>query len=157
MLKRNAVLVEAGQRATDIFWVQHGCLRVAIWENDDEQNIRFGYPGNIITALDSHFTDQATHFSISAIRETVIRRLGKKEFLDFIHSDTQWYTLWQQSLQGLILQQMEREHDLLINDPVKRYHRVLERSPQLFQEVPAKYIANYLRMTPETLSRIRKS
>ncbi|MEO0734297.1 MAG: Crp/Fnr family transcriptional regulator, partial [Bacteroidota bacterium] len=33
--------------------------------------------------------------------------------------------------------------------------RVLARSPRLFQEIPAKYIANYLRMTPETLSRIR--
>jgi hypothetical protein len=56
-----------------------------------------------------------------------------------------------------VLQQMERERDILTSSPLERYKRVLERSPQLFQEIPNKYIASYLRMTPETLSRIKKS
>jgi hypothetical protein len=57
----------------------------------------------------------------------------------------------------MIIGQLEREVDLLTNDPAERYRRVLNRSPRLFQEVPAKYIANYLRMTPETMSRIKKT
>ena len=60
-------------------------------------------------------------------------------------------------LEELFAQQIEREIDILTHSPVERYKRVLERSPQLFQEIPAKYIASYLRMTPETLSRIQKS
>jgi hypothetical protein len=60
-------------------------------------------------------------------------------------------------LESLITQQIEREIDLLITSPSERLNRVLERSPNLFQEVPLKYIASYLRMTPETLSRIRNS
>jgi hypothetical protein len=58
-------------------------------------------------------------------------------------------------LEDLVLQQLEREKDLLINAPAERYERVLKRSPKLFQEVPNKYIANYLRMSPETLSRLK--
>ncbi len=57
----------------------------------------------------------------------------------------------------LIYEQLEREKDILIHSPRKRYERVLKRSPQLFQEIPHKYIASYLRMSPETLSRIKKS
>ncbi|HEU5148245.1 MAG TPA: Crp/Fnr family transcriptional regulator, partial [Chryseosolibacter sp.] len=60
-------------------------------------------------------------------------------------------------LESLITQQIEREVDLLIHSPAERLKRVLERSPNLFQEIPLKYIASYLRMTPETLSRIRNS
>jgi CRP-like cAMP-binding protein len=52
---------------------------------------------------------------------------------------------------------MERENDLIIYSPQKRVERVFKRSPQLFQEIPQKYIASYLRMTPETLSRILKN
>jgi len=63
---------------------------------------------------------------------------------------------WQRILEQLIYQQFEREIDLLTASPVERYKRVLARSPQLFQEIPGKYIASYLRMTPETLSRIKK-
>jgi lipocalin len=56
-----------------------------------------------------------------------------------------------------VYQQIEREKDILTASPRERYLRVLKRSPQLFQEIPDKYIANYLRMSPETLSRMKKS
>ena len=65
--------------------------------------------------------------------------------------------MWTSMLEELVLQQIEREKDILTNSPKERYNRVLKRSPQLFQEIPNKYIANYLRMTPETLSRLKKS
>ena len=65
--------------------------------------------------------------------------------------------LWTQILENLVIQQMEREIDILTNSPKERYLRVLKRSPQLFQEIPNKHIANYLRMSPETLSRLKKS
>ena len=45
----------------------------------------------------------------------------------------------------------------MIADPRQRLQRVLGRSPRLFQEVPHKYIASYLRMSPETLSRLLNS
>jgi hypothetical protein len=57
----------------------------------------------------------------------------------------------------IIYDQFEREKDILTYSPLKRYQRVLKRSPQLFQEIPNKYIASYLRMSPETLSRLKKS
>ena len=49
------------------------------------------------------------------------------------------------------------EIDILTNSPKERYKRVLKRSPQLFQEIPNRHIANYLRMSAETLSRLKKS
>jgi CRP-like cAMP-binding protein len=60
-------------------------------------------------------------------------------------------------MEQLIYQQLEREKDLLTSSPTERYAKVKQRSPQLFQEIPHKYIASYLRMTPETLSRLKKS
>ena len=65
--------------------------------------------------------------------------------------------LWKQILEAFVIQQMDRETDLLTKSPEERFKRVLNRSPQLFQEIPHKYIASYLRMSPETLSRIKKS
>ncbi len=76
--------------------------------------------------------------------------------MQFIRSDPERFDLWLTILEQLVYQQIERERDLLTASPADRYHRVLERSPQLFQEVPNKYIAAYLRMTPETLSRLKK-
>lgn len=65
--------------------------------------------------------------------------------------------MWVKILENLVIQQMEREIDILTSSPKERYERVLKRSPQLFQHIPNRHIANYLRMTPETLSRLKKS
>ena len=65
--------------------------------------------------------------------------------------------LWKKLLEAFVIQQMERETDLLTTSPEARYQRILKRSPQVFQEIPHKYIASYLRMSPETLSRLKKS
>ncbi len=51
----------------------------------------------------------------------------------------------------------EREIDLLTQSPQERIERIRKRSPQVFQEIPHKYIASYLRMSPETLSRLLNS
>jgi CRP/FNR family transcriptional regulator, anaerobic regulatory protein len=65
--------------------------------------------------------------------------------------------LWIKILEDLVIQQIEREKDLLTASPKERFERVLKRSPILFQEISNRHIANYLRMTPETLSRLKKS
>ncbi|WP_369806592.1 hypothetical protein [Tenacibaculum finnmarkense] len=60
-------------------------------------------------------------------------------------------------LNDFMYQQIEREIDLITYSPQKRFNRIFKRSPKLFQEIPQKYIASYLRMAPETLSRILKN
>ena len=91
------------------------------------------------------------------MKKTVVKVVSKSDFISFLKSDIENLELWDTLLQGLIIQQLEREIDILTSSPVERYKRVLKRSPQLFQEIPHKHIASYLRMTPETLSRIKKS
>jgi len=62
-----------------------------------------------------------------------------------------WRILQEKALLGKI----ERETELLTFTPEQRVNRLLQRSPHLFQFIPRKYIASYLRMTPETLSRLK--
>ena len=132
-------------------------MRVYIRDDHDEHTIRFGYQGNLITALDSFITGQPSSFNIQALKRTELKLIKKTRFFDLVRSHKDWQTTWTGALELLILQQMEREKDLLTSSPKERYLRVSARSPQLFQEIPNKYIAEYLRMTPETLSRIKKS
>lgn len=80
--------------------------------------------------------------------------VNKVQFDKFLENETN-RKLWIKILENLVLQQMEREIDILTNSPRERYERVLKRSPHLFQEIPNRHIANYLRMSAETLSRLK--
>ena len=124
--------------------------------DDEEQIIRFGYQQNLIVSLDSFLTGKPSDLCIQAIKKTVLKVITKKQIDQFLKIEAN-KNLWITILENLVVQQMEREIDILTSSPKERYQRVLKRSPQLFQEVPNKHIANYLRMTPETLSRLKKS
>jgi CRP-like cAMP-binding protein len=128
-----------------------------IKEGQVEQSIRFGYEGSIITSLSSFITGKASEFYIEALRKSTVKIIQKQLLFEIVNESTETLRQYNKLLEGLIIQQMEREIDLLTESPAKRLQRVLARSPNLFQEIPLKYIASYLRMTPETLSRIRNS
>lgn len=156
VVKRNEFLMRSGMVEQNIYLVEDGALRIFFLSEFEEHTIRFGYKDSIITSLSSFFSGAPSDLYIQAIRKSTIFSISKHDFNTFIHSDPLRLKQYNVLLQALIVQQMEREVDILTYSPLERYNRVMERSPQLFQEIPAKYIASYLRMSPETLSRIRK-
>ena len=156
-MARKELLVEAGQRENSSYLVLSGALRVVYQMDTQAQIIRFGYSGSVITSLPAFFDQSPSIFDIIAIRKSEVKCFEKLALFAFIESNKSHQASYQLILQDLVRQQVEREIDLLTASPVERYKRVLDRSPNLFQKIPAVHIANYLRMTPEHLSRIRKS
>lgn len=156
-LERNEYLKVKGSIDTNIYLVINGSLRIFVIDEYEEHTIRFGYKDNLIASLDSFLNEQPSDFYIQALKKTTVKSINKKKHTSFIESSLENKKIWVTILENFVLQQMERERDILTNSPIERYNRVLKRSPQLFQEIPNKYIASYLRMTPETLSRIKKS
>lgn len=155
-LERNEFLKVKGTIDTNVYYVESGSLRIFVLNNDEEQVIRFGYEKNLITALDSYLSGKPSDLYIQALKKTVVRVITKAQIEEFLKEESHWL-LWVKILEDFVLQQMEREIDILTASAKERYNRVLKRSPQLFQQIPNKHIANYLRMTPETLSRLKKS
>lgn len=155
-IDRNEFLKVKGSIDTNIYYVESGSLRIFVLDDYEEQTIRFGYKENIIVSLDSFLTEKPSDLYIQAIKKTVLKVVSKHQIESFLETESN-KNLWTKILENLVLQQMEREIDILTNSPKERYERVLKRSPQLFQEIPNRHIANYLRMSAETLSRLKKS
>lgn len=156
ILDRNEFLKVKGSIDTNVYYVESGSLRIFVLDDYEEQTIRFGYKENLIASLDSFLTGKPSDLYIQAIKKTVIKVITKPQIDNFLETGHN-QNLWTKILENLVIQQMEREIDILTSSPKERYERVLRRSPQLFQEIPNRHIANYLRMSPETLSRLKKS
>jgi len=154
-LKRNEYLKVKGSVDTKLYLVKEGTLRIFVDDEYEEHTIRFGYKNDFIAALDSFITEKPSDLYIQALKKCRLQAVRKSTYDRFIKSSPENLELWQLILESFVCQQMERERDLLTSSPLERFNRVLKRSPQLFQEVPNRYIASYLRMTPETLSRMK--
>ncbi|WP_214228331.1 Crp/Fnr family transcriptional regulator [Pedobacter sp. B4-66] len=154
---RGDFILKEGEVEKNLYYVESGAVRVFLLSEYEEQSIRFGFEGSIINSLSSYFKGSPSEFYVEAIRKTTLLVISKEKVQGIANQDTESLIGYSHLLETVISQQMEREVDLLTVSPTERLKRVLERSPDLFQHVPLKYIASYLRMTPETLSRIRNS
>ena len=154
-LERNEFLKVKGSIDRNVYYIESGSLRIFISDEYEEQIIRFGYKENLIASLDSFLTGKPSELYIQAIKKSTIKVITNSQIDAFLKVDAN-RDLWIKILEDLVVQQMEREIDILTNSPRERYERVFRRSPQLFQEVPNRHIANYLRMSPETFSRLKK-
>ena len=150
-------LIREGEIERNLYWVESGAVRVFYLTEFEEHVIRLGYKDSFINSLSSFIKQTHSEFFVEAIRKTSVKVISKEQLHTLVHANNDNLKQYLALMEILVTQQIDREIDLLITSPAERLKRVLARSPDLFQEIPLKYIASYLRMKPETLSRIRNS
>ena len=156
-LSRGEFLKQAGTTDTNLYFVEQGSLRVFYETTNETHCVYFGYAGSLLTAIDSFLSEEPSDYCIQAIKACELQVIEKTALMAYVTERSEHFTWWNRILAELILRQRKRERDLFASSPKERYERLLARQPKLFQEIPHKYIASYLRMTPETFSRLQKS
>ncbi|MDO5106497.1 Crp/Fnr family transcriptional regulator [Capnocytophaga sp.] len=157
ILERGKFLKTAGSIDTHIYLVEEGSLKIGIYTEKEDKILRFGYKNDIITALDSFLTGKKSEMYIQAIKKLRLKVISKLVLMEFVQKSVGNGQIYTRILEKLLVEQLEREKDLLLSSPKERYERVLKRNPKLFQKIPNRHIANYLNMTEEMLSRLKKS
>lgn len=156
-LKRNDFLIRKDEVETSLFYIISGSLRIFYPAQAEEICVGFAYDHNLICSYPSFIRQQPSAYYIQALSASETAAIARKDFYSlfdrFPRIERAWRMLQEEALVGKI----ERETELLTFTPEERYRRLMNRSPHIFQIIPRKYIASYLRMTPETLSRIRLS
>lgn len=153
-LPKGTVICPYGKVERNIYYVKSGLVKAVYETEEDEFTIRFGYKGSIITSLVSYMNNEPSNIKLEVVRKVSLLQTTKKNFESFINFSSEIQQEYINLLHGLAADFMERELDLLHSSPLDRIERLRKRSPQVFQEVPNKYIASYLRMSPETFSRL---
>lgn len=157
IIRRGEYLIDVGDTKAGLFFVEEGAFQILYPTRDEIFTIRLGYAPDLLAIFPTLLNGQPTEFAFQAIRKSSVRYLPSSIIEKWRKEDPKFNSHWTKALEDLIIQQFEREIDLLTPSPRERYQRILERNPRVFQHIPLKYIAAYLRMTPETLSRLRNS
>lgn len=155
LLKRGDFLVQPGQAEQHLYFIHHGLLRIFYPSGDEEICVGFGHGNTLICSFPSFVAGQPSEYAIQALRQSGLIAISRREFQDLLERSPALARFWRFELEKALVGRMEHEIDLLMPEPAHRLARLRGRSPGIFQHVPKKYLASYLRMTPETLSRLR--
>ena len=154
---RGKKILSAGEVCKYIYYIHTGLVRQSYVKNKKEVTEYLGVDGNIIMSIQSLFEEIPTKQDITALENTYIFALPKRALESVALHNNNIQILYRKILEeSLIISQIhadlvrfETAHD--------RYARFCKLMPQVALRAPLVYIASYLQMTLETLSRVRAS
>jgi len=107
--------------------------------------------------IESLFKEEPTYLQVEALEPTVIYHLPKKRLEEVALHNVNIQILYRKILEESLIQSQIHADLVRFETAENRYRRMLKLSPQVALRAPLLYIASYLQMTPETLSRVRST
>jgi CRP-like cAMP-binding protein len=151
-------LLNVGETENHISFIEDGIVRLLIPNEDEEKEITFGFSfGNeFISAYDSFLTQTPTLYELETLTKTTIWSISHTDLQEVYRSTQIGNLIGRFYSERLYLIKSKREQSLLNDSAEKRYLNLFKERPKLIQEIPLKFIASYIGVTPQALSRIRK-
>ena len=152
---KNEMILKEGDICRNIYYVDHGLIRQFYYKNGKEVTEHLGEDHTIFMCIESLFKEQPTKLQVEAIEPTIIYALPKVQLESVALHNVNIQILYRKILEeSLIISQIHA--DLVRFETAQdRYRKMCKLNPQVELRAPLVYVANYLQMTPETLSRVR--
>lgn len=150
------VLLKAGQVENHLSFVETGIIRFYIPKDTHDLTFAFTFDNNFVSGYDSFLTQRPSIYQMETLTRTTLWRLTYSD-LQAIYDETEiGNAIGRKASEELFLKKSKRELSLLNETAEERYLNLFTDHPELIEKVPLKYIASYIGVTPQALSRIRK-
>ena len=153
--RKGVRVLDEGETCLWIMFIEEGMLRQFYTKRGKDVTEHFGYENGIVMCLESLIKQEPTHLMVEALENSIVWKIPRIELekLSETHADisTMYRRIYEESL---IVSQIKADA-LRFETAQERYNKLLQLFPEIPLRAPLIYIASYLQMTPETLSRVR--
>ncbi|MEZ4773902.1 MAG: Crp/Fnr family transcriptional regulator [Bacteroidia bacterium] len=157
VIPKKTILLHAGEVCRHAWFIDTGCMRYFYNTYEGMEITGYIFTENaFVSSFGSFVSRQPSTQSIDAIEDselTVISYAHMRKLYDHIPQMERFGRLL---AENIVVGSQMRTASLLVDDPETRYQKLLRERPELLVRIPHYYIASYLGIKPETLSRIRK-
>ena len=147
-----------GEVCNSLLYIEQGLLRQYYVKHGKNVTEHLSYEGNgVVWCIESYFHRTPTHLSMEALEPSVVWEIPRDLMEDISDTNCDISYLYRRFFEdSLILSQVKA--DMLRFESAKEsYSRLMQLFPEIIKRAPLTYIASYLQMSLETLSRVRSS
>lgn len=156
-LKKGDYFLEVGQRCNLVAFIRTGMLRIHYPNTKGEETTcYFSLPNEFITSFPSFTTQNPSTENIQAILPTELFVISKQNLEQLYQKIPSTQEFGRKAAENLTMIMEKRISLFLNNSAEERYEFLLKDNPILIQTVPLQYLASYLGISPQHLSRLRK-
>lgn len=149
-IKQNEISDRVGWIETGAFHYMH------TGENGKEHIVEYSFAKEFVCDYSSFIHQSASLVNIQAMSECVVYQLSYQDVAAYWETDMETLRFGKQTADALYEMMYKRFLDLYCDSPEEGYLKLMKRCPNLKEIAPLKEIASYLRVTPTTISNIRR-
>ncbi len=155
--RKNEFLIREGRVERFIYFICEGMVRVFLTEEGKEISLDFAFENMFTSSYSSFLQQQPSAVYIEALADTRVLKFSHDKLYRLYDRSHQAERMGRLIAELNYIRKNNREISFLKYTAKERYLNLLEQHPKLVQEIPVKYLASYLGIEPESLSRIRRS
>ena len=154
---KGQMILSEGEICKHVYYIERGLIRQFYFKNGKQITEHLGEDRSIFMCIESLFREEPTKLQVEAIQPTWVYALPKQKLEQVALHNVNIQILYRKILEESLITSQVHADLVRFETAQARYKRMCKLSPQVILRAPLVYIASYLQMTPETLSRVRSS
>lgn len=154
---KGQMILSEGEICKHVYYIERGLIRQFYFKNGKQITEHLGEDRSIFMCVESLFREEPTKLQVEAIEPTWVYALPKQKLEQVALHNVNIQILYRKILEESLITSQVHADLVRFETAQARYKRMCKLSPQVILRAPLVYIASYLQMTPETLSRVRSS
>lgn len=155
-IEKGTSVIEIGKHTNKAFFINAGYLRYyKILESGEDLIVHLYTPNNFAASLNGFFLDRRSEEELQAITDCELLHITKSDLDKLYSTSPKWQCFGRKLMEDFLIEKEERISDQLSLTAQEKYLKLLKTDPQIIQNIPVKYIASFIGIQPESLSRIK--
>ncbi|NDV69446.1 Crp/Fnr family transcriptional regulator [Dysgonomonas sp. 25] len=155
-LKRKDFLLQDGKVCNFIAFIANGVIRHFHIKDGVEKTCNISFENSWVTDFQSFTSGSSCVMNLQAMEPTIVFVIKKEDLYRLYNECHKYETFGRLMVEHAAQYATEIAMSLSSEKPEERFQNLLTKHPNIFQRVPRKYIADFLGIRPESLSRIQK-
>lgn len=156
-LKPGEDFLSAGNISNQIGFVDSGVLRAYALGGDFEEVTKYFIRKNqFAVEIESFYANKPSDSGIQAVTASKVLTVKRAAWNQLYEEIPKLYILTKTLSEAALLNKIKDKEFLYYGSAKEKYLEFIRRYPDLVLSVPLQYIASYLQITPQSLSRIRR-
>jgi len=156
-VRKKQYILNAGDVCQYITFIEKGMLRsFTVDDEGNEHVVQFAIEGWWISDIGSFLSGDSALYNIEALEDSEVLNLTKPAMDDLMDQLPPLERYFRLLMQNNIVALQRRVIAYMSLSAEEKYLKLMDVCPDIISRAPQQYVASYLGITPETLSRIRK-
>ena len=155
-IKKNDLFLAEGQVCKQVGFIGKGLMRYYINHDGEDKTYAFAQEGDFVCNNESFIPQTASTKIIQAVEDCEIVQISFADLQIFYKTIKEGDRFGRLIIEQVFIQTLQDLSSFYTDTPEHRYEKFIKQHPDLQQRVPQYYIASYVGVKPQSLSRIRK-